>query len=37
MTAAYQQYLVLAVPADNPHLFWAILSKVLKTKIGIRK
>jgi len=37
MTAAYHQYLVLAVPADLPHLFKAILSNVLKTKVGIRK
>jgi len=37
MTAAYHQYLVLAVPADHPHLFKAILSNVLKTKVGIRK
>ncbi len=33
MTAAYHQYLVLAVPADPQ----AIVSNVLKTKVGIRK
>jgi len=37
MTAAYHQYLVLAIPADRQHMFEAILSNVLKTKVGIRK
>jgi hypothetical protein len=37
MTAAYHQYLALAVPADHPHLFYAILFNVLKTKVGKRK
>jgi len=35
MTASYHQYLVWAFPADHPHLFQAILSNVLKTKVGI--
>ena len=37
MTAAYHQYLVLAIPADHPHLFQAILSNTLKTNVGIIK
>jgi len=31
MTAAYHQYLVLAVPADHPHLFQANLRNCAKT------
>ena len=34
MTAAYHQYLILAILDDHPHLFQAILSNVLKTKVG---
>jgi hypothetical protein len=37
MTAANHKYLVLAIPSDHPHLFYAILSNVLKTKVAIRK